>query len=476
MKPLADGVKLPLGLVGLGAIGSGLALNLLEHGWPLIVHDRDAARVEALRRSAPRAPRALVPDVAASVADLLASLPRPRRVFVVVPAGDAVDAVLAAMLPQLTSGDVVVDLGNSHPDETARRQAEVAARGAAWLGCGLSGGAAGARQGPCLMAGGSGSAWDAVAAPLLAVAARGPEGVGAALVGDGAAGHLVKTIHNGIEYAWLAALGEVHELLTCSGHGASEQAELLREWADVGGLDGMLIRLTARVLDTTDTEGVPLVDAVLDRLEQKGTGAWTVELALTHGVAVPQIAAAVSGRLLSCRAAGVVDPGGPTADRERTRAALAIEPAELAVTLRAALDGALAEGLQLLAAADRDVDLGLDPAAILRLWRFGSLLASERLEPAASAWDLTAGRDTVGRVPEEWRRVVSAAVSAGQPVPVLAAGLARAEALAGGRREGAALIAALRDAFGRHGVTARRNPDGPPHHADWTGGPDRLVS
>jgi 6-phosphogluconate dehydrogenase len=461
-----------LGLMGLGVMGANLAHNLADHGVRLALYDpaagvaarlADALGTNGIACNDPRA--------------LAAALPAPRAIFLLVPAGAATDAAIDSLLPHLVPGDVIIDGGNTFYRDTARRQALCAASKVDLLGFGVSGGAEGARHGPAIMAGGDRAAVDRLAPVFAAVAAKAPDGTPCfARVGDGPAGHFVKTVHNGIEYAHMQLIAEawqlLHRLLRLP-HG--EIRDLFARWAR-GALSSFLLECAVRALDTRDpADGTPLVDHIVDTAEQKGTGLWTANTALEYGVAAPTLAEAVHARCLSAlkpvRLAAAKALGSPmiafSGDKDTLIAAL--EPALLAANI-----AVLAQGFALIAAVNAEHGWGIEPATVARVWRGGCIIRSTLLEPIVEAFTASPALDNLLRAPALWRRitagdgawrqVVVTAVAHGVPVPAFASALTYVDGFRTARL-GADMIAAQRDIFGQHGFARFDSPGR--HHADW---------
>ncbi len=287
-----------LGLVGLGVMGRNLALNLSEHGFPVLGLDRDPEKAKAFETEG----KAFSVGATTDAAALVKGLDAPRVILLLVPAGEAVDAVLADLLPRLSPGDLVIDGGNSHFKDTERRAAALEAKGLRYMGLGVSGGEAGARKGPSLMPGGDPKAFERVRPMLEAIAARAPAD-GAPCVahlGPGGAGHFVKMVHNGIEYALMQLLAETYDIMKRSlGLSAPELRAVYENW-NATASRSFLIEITASIFRLTDAKsGRPLVEMISDVARQKGTGKWTVSAALDLQVPVPSIEAAVTARELS---------------------------------------------------------------------------------------------------------------------------------------------------------------------------------
>ena len=288
------------GLIGLGTMGSNLALNLEDHGIPVAFWNREPERTQAFAESN----RDRRFTATSTFEELTRALERPRRILMMIPAGDPVDETLSRLAPLLDAGDVVIDGGNSHFHDTRRRAADLAARGIHFYGVGVSGGSEGARYGPSLMPGGPLEAYPIIAPALEAIAARTETGPCVGWLGPDGAGHFVKMVHNGIEYADMQAIAEAYDLLG-RGLGLETEriADRMAEW-NRGLLESYLIEITADILRVVDpATGKPLVESILDEAEQKGTGRWTAAVALELGVPAPSIGAAVDARVLSSRRA-----------------------------------------------------------------------------------------------------------------------------------------------------------------------------
>ncbi|MBM4062606.1 MAG: NADP-dependent phosphogluconate dehydrogenase [Planctomycetes bacterium] len=460
-----------IGVVGLGTMGRGLALNLARAGFAVAVHDRVPAEIAAtLARLGPgqRMSGAATPH------EVAAALQRPRRLLLLVGAGQPVDDAIGGFLPLLEPGDLLVDAGNSHPDDTERREATLAAAGLRFLGMGVSGGEQGALEGPSLMPGGARDAY-AELAPLLVRIAAQADGPCVAHVGTGAAGHFVKVVHNGIEYGDMQLIAECYDLLrTAAGRSCAEIAETFAGW-NRGPLGSYLLEISARVLRAVDpATGLPMVDVVLDRAGQKGTGRWASELALRHGVPAPTIHAAVAARCLSER------------KQERLAASRVLRgpdrPPPPGPGFLDALHGALLgsriscylQGFDLLATAGTERRWGLDLAEIARIWKGGCILRARLLDEVQAACRrqpqgpllLDPGLGgTLLRLQDRWRETVGFAAAHGVPAPAMAASLAWFDSC---RRAVLPqnLTQAQRDLFGAHTFERTDRPGGCFHH-DW---------
>jgi len=460
-----------IGLTGLGTMGAALALNMAEKGYSVAVHNRSPGRTEDLVAGAGAlAERLEAVDELAGFAEALAP---PRLIVMMVPAGEVTDAVIEALLPHLGPGDTLVDGGNADFNATRRREAELADKGIGLVGMGVSGGEEGARHGPSIMVGGSEAAWERLGPIAEAIAARYKGEPCAARLGPDGAGHFVKTVHNGIEYADMQMIAEVWGLLRAGGRAPKEAAGLFAEW-DEGPLHSYLVEITAKVLAAHDTEtGGPVVDAILDVAGQKGTGRWTVIEALKLGQSASAIEAAVGARSwsseLEARALGEERlPPGEAISRP-------VLDADLEKALLAARIIGYSQGFSLLARASAEFGWALDLARIAEIWRAGCIIRSALLDDIAKAARDGLPEDQLLLSPHftarlatmvpALRRVVASAVCAGTPVPALAAALSFYDTMrqAHGTTD---LIQAQRDFFGRHGFR-RRDREGDGFHGPW---------
>jgi 6-phosphogluconate dehydrogenase len=462
-----------LGLVGLGVMGRNLALNIAGHGFGIAVHDREPAAVA--RCLGELASAGLPASGHADLAGLVAALQRPRRVLVMVNAGAPVDAVLDGLLPLLAPGDIVVDGGNSHWPDTERRCAAFAARGLHFVGAGISGGEQGARTGPAIMPGGSDVAWAALRPLFEAIAAKVDGQPCVAHIGPGGAGHFVKMVHNGIEYADMQLIAEAYALLQAAGLDGDAMAAAFRRW-NAGPLQSYLVEITALILATRDPEtGRPMVDVIQDRAGQKGTGRWALVAGAEQGVAIGTFTAAVDARLLSAlkdaRVAASTRLAGPAGHIAGLDAHTWVAQVEQA--LYASKIVAYAQGLALLRAASDAQGWALDLAAIARLWRGGCIIRARLLGRIAAAG---AGAADLLRVPAfvdalaaaqaAWRSVVATAVQAGVPLPAMSVALAHHDMMRSARLP-ANLLQAQRDFFGAHTYERTDRPAGQMFHTTW---------
>ncbi|MBM6405313.1 NADP-dependent phosphogluconate dehydrogenase [Phycicoccus sp. CSK15P-2] len=445
-----------IGVTGLAVMGRNLARNFARHGFRVAVHNRATSKAEALVEE--------FGDegdftLARSLEDLVAALERPRRIVVMVKAGEGTDAVVDELVPLLDEGDIVADAGNAHFADTRRRHAALAQKGIRFAGVGVSGGEVGALEGPSIMPGCDGDTYAELGPFLEVVSAHVDDEPCCTLVGPDGAGHFVKMVHNGIEYSDMQLIAETYDLLRgVLGQEPAEAAETFRAWNGTE-LESYLVEIAAEVLSHTDGDtGRPFVDVVRDAAEQKGTGRWTVQTALDLGVPVTGIAEATMARAVS----------GDTQRRAAVREALDVaeEPpgADLAVEdLRAALYAAkvvsYAQGLDMVREGSTEHHWDVDPADLARIWRDGCIIRArllgditEAVEDHPDAPSLLATPTFAAAVADRLpglRRVVGAAVASGVPVPVFSSVLAYVDALRAERLP-AALVQGLRDYFGAH--------------------------
>ena len=466
--------KSDIGLIGLAVMGQNLALNIRDHGFRVVVYNRTAAKTDAFLAS-PEANDGIVGCYA--MADLAAALARPRKVLLMVKAGRAVDDSIALLLPHLEAGDIIVDGGNSHPDDTRRRVAALAEKNLFFVGCGISGGEEGARRGPSLMPGGNAEAWPHIRPILEAIAARVDGQPCCRWMGPQGAGHFVKMVHNGIEYGDMQLICEAYHLLRVGMELDTDQlAELFSRWNN-GPLNSYLIEITGRILSVKESNGMPLIDAILDSAGQKGTGRWTGIEALHLGTPLTMISEAVFARALSSRrdervraSTQLISKPRPPVKRDEHSVA-AIHDA-----LYAAKIISYAQGFMLLKDAAEAFGWQLDYRGIALIWRGGCIIRSVFLNDIAAAFEsdpqlgnllmapFFAGQ--LGKTEAGWRQTVIIGVELGIPLPALSSALAffdgyRCPSLP------ANLLQAQRDYFGAHTYERTDQPRGKFFHTDW---------
>src|SRR3984957_16111544 len=423
-----------IGVTGLAVMGRNLARNLARHGYVVALHNRSTERTHSLVKEHGDE-GTFVP--AESMEEFVASLSRPRAIIIMVKAGKATDAVINELVPLLDDGDIVIDCGNAHFMDTRRREAVLRDRGLHFVGCGVSGGEEGALLGPSIMPGGSDESYARIGPMFEAIAAQVDGTPCCTHVGPDGAGHFVKMVHNGIEYADMQLIAEAYDLLR-AGLGATpdEIAAIFRTWNE-GDLDSFLIQITADVLAHTDAAtGQPFVDIVLDQAEQKGTGRWTVQSALDLGVPITGIAEATFARALSGHAEqrgpaqatfGSAVGSRPVGDR-----AAFVEDVRRALYVSKVV--AYAQGFDQIQAGSAEYDWGIDRGAMATIWRGGCIIRARFLNRIREAYDQQASLPSLLVDPyfaqavadgvAAWRRIVSAAGLAGSPTPAFSSSLA----------------------------------------------------
>ena len=464
-----------IGLVGLAVMGANLALNIAENGFPIAVFNRTTARTHEFLEEAGELKKNLVP--CETPEELVASLSKPRAIIIMVKAGGPVDAVIGQLVPLMEKGDMIIDAGNANFHDTRRREKELREKGLSFIGMGVSGGEEGARHGPSIMVGGKRESYDVVQDIIKAIAAKYKGDPCADHLGADGAGHFVKTVHNGIEYADMQMIAEVYGILR-DGHGQSnaEIGAMFEAW-NKGPLQSYLVEISGEVLQETDpTTGKPMVEMIVDRAGQKGTGRWTVIEALGLGQSASTIEAAVGARSWSAqkvaREAGeqILAGAAPLGDE------IALTDQDLEAALLAAKIIAYAQGFSLLDAASQEYDWNLDMGRIAEIWREGCIIRSAMLDDMASAARAGMPHGQLMFAPafveklvpaaEALRKAVAVAAQNGLPVPAFSAALAYFETMRRGRGT-TDLIQAQRDYFGAHGF--ERTDGGAGHHGPWAG-------
>jgi len=460
-------------VVGLAVMGQNLALNIARNGIPVTVYNRSPDKTEAtLARKAKNEPMV----GARTIQEVAGSLQRPRRLLLLVKAGQPVDDTITTFLPVLEPGDLIIDTGNSHPDDTERRARHLQQAGFRFVGMGVSGGEEGALNGPSLMPGGERTAYDELAPILKKIAAKVEDGPCVTHVGTGAAGHFVKMVHNGIEYGDMQLIAECFDLMhNVLGMSYPQMADAFASW-NKGVLESFLIEITARILRATDPATKrPMVEMIVDRAGQKGTGKWTSEMALRYGVPAPTMHAAVEARCLSAmkeqRVAASKLLKGPAAGKAAADLVEAVGSA-----LYCSKICSYAQGIDLLATADADKKWGLDFAEIARIWKGGCIIRARFLGRIQAAFGKQKKLPNLLLDPElggflqqhqtAWRRVVALAAEHGVPTLAMGASLSYFDSL---RRATLPqnLTQAQRDLFGAHTFERVDKPAGEFFHHEW---------
>ncbi len=459
-----------IGLVGLGTMGAALALNIAEKGFPIAVFNRTAGVAEAFAAGAGPLAERIVPT--ASLEGFVAALKPPRNIILMVPAGEAVDAMIARLRPLLGAEDMIVDAGNANFRDTRRRAADAEAAGVPFLGIGVSGGEEGARHGPSIMGGGPRAGWDRIAPVFEAIAARFDGVPCAAWMGTDGAGHFVKMLHNGIEYADMQMIAEVYAAMRDGlGRSPAEIAPVFEHWNE-GPLRSYLIEITGKVLRAVDPQtGRPLVEVIADNAGQKGTGRWSAIEALLVGAPAGTIEAAVSARTLSARlaeraAAADLFGGAPAGGWQG-------DEASLGAALLAGKIACYAQGFGVLAAGSAEFGWDLPLPEVARIWRAGCIIRSAMLDDMAAALEAAPGAnlmlapgfaERMAASEGGLRAFVAEAARRGVPVPALGAALAYFDTLRAARGS-ADLIQGQRDFFGLHGFARTDRPG--VFHGPW---------
>ena len=468
-----------IGVVGLAVMGSNLARNFARNGHTVAVYNRSTEKTHNFMANH-GAEGDFIPSE--TIADFVASLEKPRRAIIMVQAGNATDAVIHQLADAMDDGDIIIDGGNALYTDTIRREKEIADRGLNFVGAGISGGEEGALNGPAIMPGGPEKTWEALG-PLLESIAANVDGVPCVThIGPDGAGHFVKMVHNGIEYADMQVIGEAYQLLRYgAGMTPAEIADVFRTW-NAGDLDSYLIDITAEVLAQVDAEtGKPLIDLIVDSAGQKGTGRWTVKAALDLGIPVTGIGEAVFARALS----------GATSQRQATignlpsgtlttLAELGVDRGTFIEDVRRALYAsklvAYAQGFDEITAGSADHNWNVDPRDLATIWRGGCIIRAKFLNRIVEAYNTNPELPTLLLDPyfkaelagliDSWRRVVTLATQIGQPIPVFASSLSYYDSLRIDRLP-AALIQGQRDYFGAH--TYQRVDKPGTYHTLWSG-------
>jgi 6-phosphogluconate dehydrogenase len=466
--------KQAIGVVGLAVMGSNLALNIESRGHAVSVFNRSRARTDELVAAYPD--RKLVPTY--TLEEFVASLEKPRRILLMVKAGEATDATIAALKPLLDQGDILIDGGNTHFTDTIRRNQELAKAGFHFIGTGVSGGEEGALKGPSIMPGGQRDAYDLVAPILTQIAAKAPDGEPCvAYMGPDGAGHYVKMVHNGIEYGDMQLIAESYAVLKqVLGLSNSELGQVYTEW-NTGELDSYLIEITSKIFSKKDDEtGKDLVDVILDRAAQKGTGKWTSQNALDLGVPLPLITESVFARVLSSlktqRVAASKLLSGPAAKPFAGDRKAFIESVRRALYLSKVIS--YAQGFAQLRAASDEYHWDLQYGTIAKIFRAGCIIRARFLQKITDAYahdpqlaNLLLDpyfRDIAANYQAALRDVVTAAIAAGVPVPAFSSAIAYFDGYRSERLP-ANLVQAQRDFFGAH--TFERIDKSGSFHAEW---------
>lgn len=472
MEPRAD-----IAVIGLAVMGQNLILNMNDHGFTVAAFNRTVSKVDEFLANEAKGTQIIG---AHSIEEMVALLKRPRRVMLMVKAGQPVDEFIDVLLPHLEPGDIIIDGGNSLFDDTARRTKYVESKGLLYIGTGVSGGEEGARRGPSIMPGGSPAAWPHVKDIFQAISAKVEDNTPCCdWVGENGAGHYVKMVHNGIEYGDMQLICEAYNLMrTGLGMTADEMHKVFAEWQE-SELNSYLIEITRDILAFKDTDGQPMVDKILDTAGQKGTGKWTVMSSQELGIPITLIAEAVYARMISAfkdqRVTASTKLRGPNPLIKGDRAKI-VE--DIRKALYASKIISYAQGYMLMRAAAEQYKWNLNYGGIALMWRGGCIIRSVFLGKIKEAFDRNSKLQNLMLDPffkkalngshRSWRNVVATAVKKGIPVPALSTALAfydgyRTEKLP------ANLLQAQRDYFGAHTYERLDQPRGQFFHTNWTG-------
>ncbi len=473
-----------IGLIGLAVMGQNLVLNMNDHGYKVAVFNRTVSKVDDFIQNEAKGTQVAG---AHSIEELIGVLKKPRRVMLMVKAGDTVDKMIDSLVPHLEKGDILIDGGNSHYPDTNRRTKALAEKGILFIGTGVSGGEEGARFGPSIMPGGNPKAWPHVKEIFQSIAAKVEDGTPCCdWVGEDGAGHYVKMVHNGIEYGDMQLICEAYQLLKDGlGLNALELRDIFAEW-NKGELDSFLIDITSQIFAKNDEDGKPMVDKILDSAGQKGTGKWTAISALDLGMPVTLIGEAVFARCLSAlkdeREAAAKILHGPEKPANQDRNAF-IEDARRALYCSKMIS--YAQGYMLLRDAAKEQGWNLNFGGIALMWRGGCIIRSRFLGKIKEAYDTNPGLtnllldDFFSKLLNEyqasWRRAIVQAINYGVPTPAFSTALSFYDGYRTARLP-ANLLQAQRDFFGAHTYERVDKPRGEFFHTNWTGRGGRVSS
>lgn len=455
-----------IGLIGLAVMGENLALNMESKGFNVAVFNRTVSRVDGFIAGAAKGKNIVGTH---SIPEFIKQLETPRKIILMVKAGEPVDAFIELLVPHLSKGDLIIDGGNSNFNDTIRRHTELDEQDILFIGTGISGGEEGALKGPAMMPGGSSKAYTLVEPIFTKIAAQVEGTPCCSYIGPNGAGHYVKMVHNGIEYGDMQLICEAYSLMkNILGMNADEMHEVFDKW-NQGELNSYLIEITADIFTQRDTNGTPFVDVVLDKAGQKGTGKWTSISALDLGISAPTIAEAVFARCISAikdervNASDVIDGPSGTYDGNREAALQAIHDA-----LYAAKICSYAQGFALMREASTEYDWNLDLGKIALGWRGGCIIRAKFLHRIAEAYERNPDlsnllldsyfRGVIEDAQPHWRNVISTATQLGVPIPAFSSALAYFDSYRSNRLS-ANLIQAMRDYFGAH-TYHKLDPDG----------------
>lgn len=460
------------GVIGMAVMGRNLAMNVADQGYTVAVWNREP---DTLAEAVVWSDHTL--QGYQTLTELVAALERPRKILIMIKAGAPVDAVLSDLTPLLEEGDIVIEGGNSRFEDTQRREQHLREQGLNFFGVGVSGGEEGARHGPSLMPGGDREAYTAIQPILEAIAARSDAGPCVTYIGPDGAGHFTKMVHNGIEYADMQVIAEAYHLLKqAAGLDNAALAKTFAQWNN-GVLESFLMDITAKLFTVRDTDGSDLIDQVLGKAGQKGTGRWTAELALTLGVPVPSISAAIDARVLS----SMYEERQTAADTLTGPSQPSSDPSLIGIihdALYVAKIAAYAQGMALIRAGSQHYGWDIDLQEIARIWKAGCIIRARFLDEIRAAYERAPELANLLLDPgfskhwtarqEALRRVVQEGARRGIPLPGMANSLAYIDSYRSAWLP-QNLIQAQRDAFGAHTYQRVNDPEGPFVHTAWLG-------
>jgi 6-phosphogluconate dehydrogenase len=465
------------GVIGLAVMGQNLALNIEDHGSSIAVWTRNPELVDRFVAQNPS--RRIVGTK--ELRDFVDSLARPRRILLMIKAGSPVDEMMRKLAPYLAPGDILIDGGNSYFKDTQRREMEMRQQNLNFFGMGVSGGEEGARYGPAVMPGGAREAYEHMRPVLEAIAAKSDSGPCVTYVGPDGAGHFVKMVHNGIEYGDMQLIAETYDLMRkVLGLEAAEMSDIFYAW-NQGPLESYLVDITAQILTALDPgTGKALVDVVLDKAGQKGTGKWTIQVALDLGVPVPTIAAALDARMLSSMKTERVVAAQQYRDTLAGGARFQGDKKEFLDAMREALYAAkicsYAQGMALIQAGSEEYRWGVNLREMARIWKAGCIIRARLLSEIMQAYERRpelpnllldrAFQSVVSTAQSSWRRVIATAASLRVPLPASSASLAYFDSYTSAELP-QNLTQAQRDFFGAHTYQRREDPSGQFVHTDW---------
>ncbi len=478
MEPQAD-----IALIGLAVMGQNLILNMNDHGFKVVAYNRTTEKVDHFLANEAKGTQVIG---AHSIEEMVAKLKSPRRVMMLVKAGKPVDEFIEQLVPHLSPGDIIIDGGNSLFDDTNRRVKYCESKGLLFVGTGVSGGEEGARKGPSIMPGGSPAAWPHVKNIFQGVSAKVEGNVPCCdWVGEGGAGHYVKMVHNGIEYGDMQLICEAYNIMKNGlGMSADEMHAVLAEW-NTGELDSYLIEISRDILAKKDEDGLPLVDKILDKAGQKGTGKWTVINSQELGIPITLMAEAVYARCVSALKDERVKAARKLKGPRPALTSIAGNPerkkqfiADIRDALYASKIVSYAQGYMLMRAAAAEYKWNLNYGGIALMWRGGCIIRSVFLDKIKAAYDKNPKLDNLLmddwfknvmlRAQDSWRRVIGAGVMAGVPLPAMSTALSFFDGYRTAQLP-ANMLQGLRDYFGAHTYERTDKPRGQVFHTNWTG-------